>query len=175
MQQFPIEIWFVWQLLVDLLWVISFVYVLRQLRTRKQPSSKRSEKTADAVMGMLEPLLREAEKTAKAFEIQIREKDRLIKRLNEKLDTRIVSMNLLINRMDAYVSSSCEPMPSLPGAVRGILPGHDDINDQCSRILEYDRRGDSVETIAQRLSIPAGEVKLVLDLKKKFTELEQKT
>jgi hypothetical protein len=41
-------------------------------------------------------------------------------------------------------------------------------------ILQYHRQGNTIETIARKLSIPAGEIKLVLDLKQKMSDLEQK-
>jgi hypothetical protein len=175
MQQLPNETWIVLQLGMDLLWVITIIYILRKLKTFKARNTNISEKAADRVMDMLTPLLQDAARTAETFDIQIREKDRLMKRLNEKLDTRIISMNLLLNRMDAYAVASDDPMMPPPVSISsGLVADHDDINDQCRMILQYHRQGNTIETIARKLSIPAGEIKLVLDLKQKMSDLEQK-
>ena len=178
MQLFSNEIWIVLQLVMDLLWLITIVYILRKLKTPGTIHTDTAEKTVKRVMNMLTPLLKDAARTAEAFDRQIREKDRLIKRLNEKLDTRMVSMNLLLNRMDAYTAAAADPVTPPPASVSGLFADHDDhddINDQCRMILEYHRQGDTIEMIARKLSIPAGEVKLVLDLKQKVADLEQKT
>jgi hypothetical protein len=174
MQLFSNEIWIVLQLVMDLLWLITIVYILRKLKAPGTIHTDTAEKTVKRVMNILTPLLKDAARTAEAFDRQIREKDRLIKRLNEKLDTRMISMNLLLNRMDAYTAAAAEPVTPPPASVSGLFADHDDINDQCRMILEYHRQGDTIETIARKLSIPAGEVKLVLDLKQKVADLEQK-
>lgn len=170
MQLFSMEIWIVFQLVIDLLWVVSIVYLLRKLRSVMQPNL--SEKAADHVMKLLEPLLKDAEATAKTFEIQIREKNRLIKSLNEKLDARIISMNLLLNRVDAYFANS-SGNAALDRTVEGILSEHDPVYDQHQTIFELYLQGNGAETIAEKLSLPKGEIDLVLDLKKKFLKLGQ--
>ena len=45
--------------------------------------------------------------------------------------------------------------------------------DQQNQIIEMYYQNFDIDTIAQRLSIPKGEVQLVIDLKKKFVAMEK--
>ncbi|MFY9943118.1 MAG: hypothetical protein WAK57_13160, partial [Desulfobacterales bacterium] len=60
----PIEFWLVLQLLMDLLLVGLALYFVRSLRS--DPSGSVSQQAAERLMGLLEPLLVEADKTARA-------------------------------------------------------------------------------------------------------------
>lgn len=171
MQLFSIEIWMVFQLVIAFLWVVSIVCLLRKLRSVKRHDP--SEKAAVHVMELLEPLLKDAEMTAATFAMQIKEKHRLIKSLNEKLDARIISMNLLLNRVDAYFASSGGGASDR--TVEDFLSAHDPVYDQHQTIFDLYLEGHNAETIAEKLSLPKGEVELVLDLKKKFLEMGKKT
>ena len=57
--------------------------------------------TTARIVDLLEPLVEESRQTAIRFDDQIKEKKRLIKELNEALDSRIISVNLLLSRADA--------------------------------------------------------------------------
>jgi hypothetical protein len=154
------EYWIVFQLFIDFVLILIIFYFLRNLKTRIRVSASRE--VVEQVAGVLEPLLNEADSTAKAFERQLKEKNRLIKELNEKLDTRIISLNLLLNRSAAYLSAEN----------RNTVGGSGHVYEQQASIIELYEKGHSAEDIAGKLSMPKGEVDLVLDLKKKFLKMK---
>ncbi|MFH0730489.1 MAG: hypothetical protein V2B19_29610 [Pseudomonadota bacterium] len=112
--------------------------------------------TSLQLMGMIEPLIKETEAVAKSFEAQLKEKKRLIHRLNEDLDSRIISLNLLLNRARALDYGSGNP-----GATGQVYK-------QQEAILSLYAQKHDAEAIAKKLSMPKGEVELVIDLKTKF-------
>jgi hypothetical protein len=134
--------------------------------------------SALTIVKMLEPLVEESRRTAIRFDEQIKEKKRLIRELNDALDSRIISINLLLSRSDALqkrleerqnrVSSSSFPMgtPPLNASSTAVL-------DQQNQIIELFQQDFGVDAISQRLSVPKGEVQLVIDLKKKFLAMEK--
>jgi hypothetical protein len=134
------------------------------------------------VIEMLEPLLREARKTAKRFDDQIKEKKRLLKELNEALDNRIININLLLSRAENQHNKMLEKQTAMANVV---MPENVVLNqnmtdmtadiaiDQQHKIIQmYDQKMD-MDTIAQQLSVPRGEVQMVIELKKKFLEMER--
>jgi len=135
--------------------------------------------TASDIMAMLEPLVKDSREAAILFDEQIKDKKRLLKGLNDALDSRIININLLLSRADAMQkqleerqaeSSRIFAALSKEG-VSDVLPGA--LANQQDQILRmYDQKYD-IDTIAQELSIPRGEVQLVVDLKKKFLEMEK--
>ncbi|MFO7495549.1 MAG: hypothetical protein R6X05_07945 [Desulfobacterales bacterium] len=153
----PIEFWLVLQLLMDLLLVGLALYFVRNLRSDTHGSV--SQKAAERLMGLLEPLLVEADKTARAFDAQLQEKNRLIQQISERLDSRIISLNLLLNRADAC------------GCMDPTQTPH--VYDQQQEIIALDRTGMDADGISSRLSLPRGEVDLVLDLHRKLLEVQQ--
>jgi hypothetical protein len=160
MKIFSIEFWVVLQIMMDLVLILLLVFFFKHLQARMRAGAV--GKAVEQVIGMLEPLLKEADSTARAFEVQLKEKHCLIDRLNESLDSRIISLNLLLNRSEAYLSGgSCGPAPA---------QGH--VYDQQAAILELHKKGEDTEGIARKLAMPKCEVDLVIDLKKKFLELE---
>lgn len=154
------EFWIAIQLLIDLLLVLLIFYFLRNIKNRLRLSATRE--VAERVIGALEPLLKEADSVSKTFEGQLKEKNGLIKELNEKLDSRIISLNLLLNRSEVFLSSE----------VRNVAGGSDHVYDQQASIVELYEQGHSAEEIAGKLSMPRGEVDLVIDLKKKFLKMK---
>ena len=153
----PIEFWLVLQLLLDLLLVGLGLHFIRSRRDTLNSSPPK--KAAERLMGLLEPLLVEADKTARAFDAQLQEKNRLIQQINERLDSRIISLNLLLNRADACGCGTSAKTPH--------------VYDQQEEIIALDRAGMDAETISSRLSLPRGEVDLVLDLHHKLLEVRQ--
>lgn len=146
------------QLGIDLIIVIVFIFLIKRFKHfNKGPSFDRPTK-------VFESLLIDAEKMAGQFKGQLEEKQRLIQSLNEQLDKRIISLNVLLNRADVLLSSQGE----------GAVESHENrstIDGQQTEIIKLAREGQSAEKIAQILSIPQGEVRLVLDLKNKFSQM----
>ncbi|MBW1699752.1 MAG: hypothetical protein JRH18_18435 [Deltaproteobacteria bacterium] len=148
-------------MIIDLVLVILILYFVRYLKSGVSLTA--SKEAASRLFGLLEPLFKEADITAKAFEKQLKEKDRLIRNLNERLDSRIISLNLLLNRAEGYLSAAPKTVES-----RGR-----DVYDQQKAIVELLNRGYDTKTVARKLSLPIGEVEMVSELKKKFLKLEQ--
>jgi hypothetical protein len=144
----------------------------------EQYDSKKASGSALEIIGMLEPLVKESRKAAISFDKQVKEKKRLLKELASTLDTRLISINLLLSRADAF-QKKIEERQALVNNDSPLLftsiqkPSENTIVDQQNEIIElYNQNFDS-DSIAQRLSIPKGEVQLVIDLKKKFVAMEE--
>ena len=152
-----VQFWVVFQIVLDL-----FLVILVLLFIRSYKSGLRREAARDAarqVVGLLEPLLKEAKSTAITFENQLKEKARLVRSINERLDSRIISLNLLLNRAAVLIPENVKSEDS--------TPNH--IFDQQEAILKMYGENHDPEEIAKKLSMPRGEVDLVIDLKKKFS------
>ncbi len=136
-----------------------------------------ASQSASDIIALLEPLVRESRKAAISFDTQIKEKKRLLKGLNDALDSRIISINLLLSRADAMQQKMekrqmvmNQPMPASNPAY--LNTSSDIMINQQSQIIELHSSNFDVDTIAEKLSIPKGEVQLVIDLKKKFMAME---
>jgi hypothetical protein len=130
------------------------------------------------IVKMLEPLVEESRRTAIRFDEQIKEKKRLIRELNDALDSRIISINLLLSRSDALQKRLEERqnrvnLSSFPAGTPDLNTSSFAVLDQQNQIIELFQRDVGVDAIAQRLSVPKGEVQLVIDLKKKFLAMEK--
>ena len=121
------------------------------------------------IIEIIEPLVKESKKIALTFEEQIKEKKRLIKELNDDLDSRIISINLLLSRADALQKN----MEEKQNQSRFQTSSASTVFDQQNQIIDMYNQNFDVDSIAQKLSIPKGEVLLVIDLKKKFVALEK--
>ena len=148
------------QIGIDIIIVVVFIFVIRRLRSSNRGKLSDTDKT----IKMLESLLTDADKIAQQFKVQLEEKHHLIRRLNEQLDKRIGSLNGLLQRADASLTShahqaadaECNPLS---------------LNSQERQIIALAGEGYDLEGIAKRLSIPEEEVKLVLDLKQKLSRI----
>ncbi|MCK5350675.1 MAG: hypothetical protein KAJ25_14855, partial [Desulfobacula sp.] len=143
-----------------------------------QENAKYALGSSTDIIEMLEPLVKESRKAALSFDEQIQEKKRLIKELNDALDSRIISINLLLSRADALQKKLEERQnqanQSFPLPDYSILKSSSNVVlDQQNQIIEMYNQDFDIDSIAQRLSIPKGEVQLVIDLKKKFVEMEK--
>jgi hypothetical protein len=146
------------QLGIDLIIVIVFIFLIKRSKHfNKGPSFDRPTK-------VFESLLLDAEKMAEQFKEQLKEKQRLIQSLNEQLDKRIISLNILLNRADVLLSSQGEE--SVESNKNSAA-----IDGQQTEIIKLAKEGQSAEKIAETLSIPQGEVRLVLDLRNKFSQM----
>jgi hypothetical protein len=135
--------------------------------------------TASDIMDMLEPLVKDSRDAAIQFDEQIKDKKRLIKSLNDALDSRIININLLLSRSDA-MQKKIEERQAESGRILADLSREETVEvpagtveNQQHQILKMYRQNYDIDTIAQELSIPRGEVQLVVDLKKKFLEMEK--
>ncbi|RPJ81834.1 MAG: hypothetical protein EHJ94_03495 [Deltaproteobacteria bacterium] len=154
-----IELWVIFQIVVDFILVVLILWLLKNMKFRLQQDI--SKDTSEKVMEMIEPLLTQANHTATTFGKQLKEKNHLINKLNEKLDSRIISLNLLLNRTESLLGKGNENSES-----QSI-----DVYDQQESIIQMYVAGKSPSEIAKTLSLPKGEVALVLDLKKKLLNI----
>jgi hypothetical protein len=166
MEILDIKIWVIIQMVIDLVLVVLILYFVRNLKSGLSLSA--SKEVAGKLFGYFEPLLKEADATAKAFEKQLKEKHRLIRNLNERLDSRIISLNLLLNRAEGHLNA--DPKPPAAATIRSN-PRH--VYDQQKAIVDMLNSGHDSDTVARKLSLPRGEVEMVSDLKDKFLKLEQ--
>ncbi|MFH1077616.1 MAG: hypothetical protein V1753_12455 [Pseudomonadota bacterium] len=146
------QAWIIAQLIVDFVLLAGFFVFIRQMA--KKEARTTSNSVINKIDEMIVPLLKEAENVANRFDEQLREKQRIIWKLNEHLDERIISLNLLLNRTDLYDLSKSH------------------VVDEQKSIVVLAGKGLDAESIATRLSISVGEVQLVLDLRKRFSEME---
>ena len=170
----------------------------------KNLAAQEAGQTASRIIDMLEPLVREADAAAAAFDGQIRDKKKIMQGLNNSLDSRIISINLLLSRAESLIDGASNrsfwqdrEMGLTDGAARkyaGKDPGEggcksgegrdgkggaktrqyndEDVFDQQKSVVELFEKGLDADAIAQRLSMPKGEVQLVISLKKKFMAME---
>lgn len=150
-----INAWIVFQLIIDFVLVVLMLFFIRGMKSGLRKEAARE--TSLQLVEMIEPLIKESEAVAKSFETQLKEKKVLIHCLNEDLDSRIISLNLLLNRAKAYMDDK-----SGKSAATG------QVYKQQEAILKLYGQNYDVEAIAQKLSMPKGEVELVIDLKTKF-------
>jgi uncharacterized membrane protein len=151
------QYWIIFQIVLDLFLVVLILMLIRSYKSGLRKEA--AQEAARQVIGLLEPLLKEAKATAATFEDQLKEKARLVQSINERLDSRIISLNLLLNRAAAQLSEGED--------VNRTTQDH--IYDQQDAILKLYRENHTPEEIARQLAMPRGEVDLVIDLKKKFT------
>ena len=116
---------------------------------------------------VLEPLLKEAEKVARQFEGQLKEKQCLISRLNKQLDSRIISLNLLLNQVEVCLASHEKESWRENRQYKHVY-------DLQQEIIDCGEKGFSPQEIADHVGISKGEVRLVLELKRKFQEMEER-
>ncbi len=156
------EFWIVGQLVVDIVLLFLCVYLVRAIKHRS--SGDIADKTVGRLREVMEPVLRDAEKVAKEFESQLKTKQQTIRKLNEYLDDRTISLNLLLNRAELYMEESQEKDKKTASKLHVV--------DQQKEIIALAQKGLDSEKIAKQLSISVGEVELVLNLKKKFLQME---
>ena len=104
-----------------------------------------------------EALIRDSGETAGQFNQQLQNKVAFIKKLNRKLDQRINSLNLLLNRSKIVLSDYSQQSESDP-------PNNHDNKARRQEILKLARSGHPIEAIARKLAIPRGEIMLTLNM-----------
>ena len=79
------------QIALDLTIIFVFAFLLWKLRHFNKSAS------FDKTLKLFESFLAQADSTALAFKEQLEEKQHLVRRLNDQLDNRITSLNVLLN------------------------------------------------------------------------------
>ncbi len=145
--------------------------------------SKAGIEKSSEILDMLESLVVDAKAAAENFEEQIREKRMLSKTLNDALDSRIISINLLLSRAKTLheklesqqdkVIQQAGTLCSQTGAPPSRQTSRVNVFDQQQQIIDMYYRKKDVDSIAQALSIPREEVRMVIELKEKFIAMEK--
>ena len=144
------------QIGMDIAIILVFIFLIKKFRDLN------NGKSFDNEVQIFESLITDANKVAQQFKEQLKEKHHLIQSLDGQLEKRIVSLNVLLNRADVLLSSQGNEVP-------GGNDTNDSLSSQKTKILALAKKGHRVEEIASILSVPKGGVKLVLDLKEKFS------
>lgn len=155
-----IKIWLAVQLIIDFLLVIGIFWYL--LRIRKDLEYRIFKSSSSKIRRALTPFLKDAEKTALQFDSQVKEKRKLIKQLNDTLDTKISSINFIINRAENILNSSLNQFEE---------EKEEKSDNREEKIIELYQKGYSNEEIAKALGLSLGEVTMIIDLRKKFDSL----
>ena len=135
---------------IDIVLMVICVFLIRKIRL-----IPKAEIFAQGI-SLFESLLGDADKVSGQFKEQIRMKYNLIKKLSEQLDNRIDRLNFMLNRADTLLTDD-------KGIPQANKPA-ESFSHRKNEIVELAGKGCNVEEIANRLLIPKGEVKLVLDL-----------
>jgi hypothetical protein len=158
-----IELWIAVQLGIDLCLIILFLIAIRQIKGFREGFKMSS---LEDIYKTIQPVLEDARALADRFEVQLKEKQDIIRKLNYSLDDRIIGLNLLLKRTESCLE------------VGQVAPGdrthwHKDVDRLQQDVIRLSEKGMSPKKIAANLGIAKGEVDLVLDLKKKFGEMER--
>ena len=135
---------------IDILLMAVCVFLI--LKIRLIPKTEVFERG----IKIFESMLGDADEVSGQFQEHIRIKYSLIKNLSVQLDNRIDRLNVLLNRADILLSEG--------RSVPKVNPPPGSILNRQNEIVELAGKGCSVEEIANRLLIPKGEIKLILDL-----------
>lgn len=139
------------QIGIDVVIIIVFILLIKKISFFKENS------LLNKGLDKYESMLCDAVRISEQFKEQLEEKKHMIKMLNKKLEKRITSLNMMLNRTDALLFHNRQ----YDNVDRGFLNHHK------KEILKLEKQGHSSEQIADTLSISREEVMLVLDLKKK--------
>ena len=129
---------------------------LQNRRLAKKQDQKAINAITEKVLSQIEPLLVDAHSVADSFEEHVAEKKLIISEINEALEKRIASLTLLLNRADAIIARKKESHPQEDSRQR--------VFDSKEKILRLAAKGANIDEIANRLSLPKGEVALVVSL-----------
>ena len=149
------------QLSMDFAIFVVFIFLIRRLRLLDKGSSSLNNK-----LKMYESFLTDADNTSVKFKGMLQEKKNIIKNLDEQLEKRIKSLDTLLNRTDSLLFKHRQS--NQDGYVQDSLKNH------TKKIVELAKEGFDLDYIAENLAIPKEEVMLVLDLKKKISQLDSK-
>ncbi|WP_300456326.1 hypothetical protein [Desulfobacula sp.] len=134
-----------------------------------QVAAGQAGRSAGDIIRLLEPLVQESRNAAISFDQQITEKKRVLKELNTALDSRIISLNLVLSRAETLKTKLEERQGQFIPDTSSYA-----VLDHQNQIIGMYNQNLDINAIADRLAIPKGEVQLVIDLKKKFMAMEKK-
>jgi hypothetical protein len=158
-----IELWVAVQIAIDLCLIFLFLLAIKQFRVFRQ---KYNTVGVEDVQNIIQPVLEEARLLARQFETQLKEKQDIVRNLNDCLDDRIIGLNLLLNRAETRLADG--------GLSQGdSFHSGDDVDRLQREVITLAEKGMSSKNIAESLGIGKGEVDLVLDLKRKFGQTAQ--
>jgi len=145
-------------------------------RTREKAQAVAKEVLTET-SEIIEPILEASKDAAMEFERLVKEKQTLTRKLDQALDSKIISINLLLSRANTLYTQLENQhnslLNALPKGGTALFHKEIDVLDQQQRIIDLYYQKMDVDTIAERLSIPKGEVALVIDLKEKFIAMEK--
>jgi len=196
MLKVPTEFLVVLSLIIDLFLIfLLFIFIRRANRLQRSstPMSRadlgdisaqtreKAQVVAKQVLTetaeMIEPILEASRDAAMEFERLIQEKQILTRKLDQSLDSKMISINLLLSRANTLYSQLENQhnvlLNALPKRGAELFHKETDVLDQQQRIIDLYYQKMDVDTIAERLSIPKGEVALVIGLKEKFIAMEK--
>ena len=158
-----IEFWVTVQIAIDLCLIFLFLLAIRQFKGFRE---KYKTTGMEDVQNIIQPVLEDARRLAKQFETQLKEKQDIVRNLNDCLDDRIIGLNLLLNRTESRLADG------------GLLQGEsfhsgDEVDRLQREVITLSEKGMSSNSIAESLGVGKGEVDLVLDLKRKFGKTAQ--
>lgn len=145
---------------VDVAVIIFNVFVIRKLRLLNKAES------FEKAVRMFESLVKSADRTGRNFKEQLKAKQTLARKLDSDLESKMRALNALLSRADTLLDGRKES-----GDL--IAQPNNSSAEQKSRIVALAKQGLDTKEIGRELSISKGEVDLVLDLNRKFSELEQ--
>jgi len=148
------------QICIDFAIIAVFIFLLRRLAALNKDTSMQKG------LQIFEAVLTDAKKAATQFNQQLDEKKELINKLNQKMEQKIMSINVLLSRADAQLKDH-----SQPGDAQKKPATSSNLE---KKIIMLAEEGHDLESIADTLAISRGEVMLVLDLKKKIAQLNNK-
>ena len=161
-ENFPLEFLMISQVVMDVILILVVLFVWR--RFSKGPEIPK-EVALMAVSRVLEPVLDEARKLADTFDGHLNEKRSIINKINQDLDSRIISLNLLLKRAETLLGQQERPRQGAKNAPS------DHVVDLQQKVVALDAKGMKPEEIASRLHMPRGEVDMVISLKRKFEKM----
>ena len=153
-----IEIWVAVQIAIDLCLIILFLLAIRQFRAFGE---KYKVSEIEEVRNIMQPILEDAKHLAKQFETQLKEKQKIVRNLNDSLDNRIISLNMMLKRAESCLDSGGHMHEN-------SFPSGKDADRLQQEVITLSEKGMSPKSIAENLGIGKGEVDLVLDLKSKY-------
>ena len=191
----PIEFLVVLSLILDLFLIfLLFLFIRRAGRLKpascgvpesemaqicedlRQEANAAAKEALTQASGMIEPVLQSSQEAALEFDRLVKEKQQLTRKLDQSLDSKLISINLLLSRANKLYSQLENQHNTLlnshPERTLSLFHKEKDVIDQQQQIIDLYLRKMDIDSIAERLSIPKGEVQLVIDLKEKFIAME---